>query len=311
MGAGGGALATAANAGYKGHFDLTHPTQAKIDAATVLVTAAEPGLSGVNQGLARAGVVAFETEFGRLPTVAEIQTGKTQDALRASAGPLGAVAHGTGAITAGAFGTGLDLHGQTTSALTDAKGAYDPQNTIDTANSARAGGRTIGYQFDLGMRDGINNGKIEVVSASSVMASAAAQAARDALKQKSPSLVGVDIGQQFVAGIAQGLEQVAPITEATGLLVSSLTDAFARVPPVVVPVALASPLAITPAGSIATSANAGASLTFGPLTFDLTIEMADGSTERGTAHIPPYVVSTPPGAPLERRVEAELQAIGT
>ena len=256
MGAAGTALATAANRGYAGSFALEHPTQTQLDAAKLLVTAAEPGLKGAAGGLAAAGVIAFDAEFGRFPTIAEIQAGKTRDALGAAAGGLSTAAQGAGSAATAGFAGGLDFTGATSGALTDSKGQYDPQHTIDIANSARAGGRVIGFQFDLGVASGITAGESHVTDAATIMAAAAEAAAKTRLGISSPSTVGIAIGANVVAAIAQGLGQVGPITDAVGGIAASLSKieavALHPLPEIVAPLSLDTTKAVAQLKNLAT-----------------------------------------------------------
>lgn len=229
MGAGGTALATAANAGYANNFALEHPTQVQLDQAKLLVSAAEPGLSGAAQGIARAGVVAFEAEWGRLPTVTEIQTGATQATISGATPAISGAAGAVAADATGKYKAGLGLDTATKSAITDATGAFNPQSTIDIANAARAGGRVIGFQFDKGIESGIDAGQSDVAAAAAQVAGSAEISAKARLGIHSPSTAGIAIGANFVSSIALGASDTGEVEGAAAVAAGSLIDVFADV----------------------------------------------------------------------------------
>lgn len=220
-------IANSVNAGIRAGYDLKHPTQTALDTAKVLVAAAEPGLTGVALGVARASVVAFDAEFGRFPTIAEIQSGKAAKALeRADLSGPGAKAGKTGAD---GFGIGVDgLAGKTSDAIKNSQSTWNSQVTIDTAAVARIGGVEVGSGFTNGISAGIRSpgSTAHIVAAASFVAGELVGATKAVLQQKSPSQVGIGIGANFTAAIAQGLEQLSPLQAATVRIGQALTPSL-------------------------------------------------------------------------------------
>lgn len=102
-------------------------------------------------------------------------------------------------------------------------GEYDFSGDAETVaaaanaalSSAMAGptAKTLGRNFSSGLATGIRNGKSGVISAAIEVASAAAQAARNALDIHSPSRVMESIGEYYDLGFMGGIRNLSPDIE--------------------------------------------------------------------------------------------------
>ena len=215
--------AGAINTTFAATLHLAPPVQSETAKALIALSAREQFSSASGDTAS-----AASQEWRRRFLLANSTTGEVAAAAVAAGRgqPVTAAAARTASSASSAFGSGLDFHGKTAAALVNSKGAYDPQNTIDLANSARAGGRVIGFQFDKGIQSGIQAGAFDVSLAAGAVAAAAEAAAKAKLGIKSPSLVGIEIGGQFVAGIALGLGGTASVSTAATHLAAVITGSF-------------------------------------------------------------------------------------
>lgn len=226
MGAAGQALADPFNQSFAARFSITHTTQDQLNAAKFIIAAAEPGLIGVAQGVARASVVAFEGQFGRLPTVAEVQSGAAAKALSNSATAHAAAGQVAGTAGATAYGAGLDLGAKTAGALGDAANAFFSPAQKQAASAAAVAGTDIGAIFDFAIAQGMT--KPENVKFATDAAAGVGAAIESTIKQqlgiKSPSKVGLDIGENFVNSVALGLSRAGNLGTASKALTAKISD---------------------------------------------------------------------------------------
>jgi len=104
-------------------------------------------------------------------------------------------------------------------------GFGDLADVITTASGAvggvaEASGRAIGLAFDRGIASGITGNSGVIADAAVRAALAAERAAKRALGIASPSKVGVEIGEQFGAGLALGIDRSHTMVAASAALLA-------------------------------------------------------------------------------------------
>lgn len=107
------------------------------------------------------------------------------------------------------------------------------QGAVNAAQGVltHAAGYNIASQFAQGIVDGLNSKLGEIQSAAASIASAVAEAAAAALQIKSPSRIGIWIGEMFGLGVAEGVENSKSMVESASEDVASaaaesITDEF-------------------------------------------------------------------------------------
>ena len=168
-------------------------------------------------------------EWGRrflLANTTNDQMSGIHAAVTKGAPPVAAAAGSaaTGATTS--YASNLGVVGATTGAIAASVSAWNGQVTVDTANAARAAGRVVGFQFDKGIQDGINNGQGDVALAAIATATAIQTSIFHALGIASPSTVGIDIGENVVKGIAVGLARTDALAPSAATLAVATTAVF-------------------------------------------------------------------------------------
>lgn len=191
-----------ANSGF-GKFDpdLAAPSR---DAA---VQAGQDAQEGFTEGFQPDATAA--AQVGKIPVAisANIQPAITASNIAALQVTLG-------------FASGLAFDDAATQALSFLAGALTPDD--DTRAAAAAAGYSLGLAFASGFAGGLTGGSSGVSGAAGALASVADDAVRRRLGIDSPSKAGIDIGVQYVAGIAQGLADLSPVQQATAALTLAL-----------------------------------------------------------------------------------------
>lgn len=169
-------------------------------------------------------VIAFENAFGPVSL-----DGAIKIALAAAATTTGT--DQTVPTAAGKKGTDTKTAFQSSADIKNAvqvqfqAGADAVAKFTGLAINAGILGKDVGVAFDSGIAEGIVAGQTDITTAATAAAGAAEIAARDRLQSKSPSLVGVAIGQDFIAGLVIGLGDTTPLQKATALVATALVDA--------------------------------------------------------------------------------------
>lgn len=120
------------------------------------------------------------------------------------------------------------------------------RNVGSLTTAAGLAGHAVGIGFDSGMAEGLAAGQGDVAAQAAIVAASAELAAKARLGIKSPSTVGVDIGSQFVLGIAQGMAALSPLHQATAALalalIPDLRPALKQIPSLAPGIVASSPL---------------------------------------------------------------------
>lgn len=144
-----------------------------------------------------------------LANVAQSSVAGAASAVTAGAAPIAKAAGDAGKLATGRYADGLDPKGKTEAALKESADAWNGSITATTASSARAGGRVVGFQFGKGIIDGMRLIDPQVQTAAHVLADNTIAATKGAMKQSSPSKVGIEIGANFGASIGLGISQTS------------------------------------------------------------------------------------------------------
>lgn len=285
----GDALGTGINTGFSAKIDLANQAAVAVAAAGQAVTVATPNAVALTEAAAGLITERFRGQLD-LPGAAETQTTAATQKLKDAGGSQsasGQAAAGIGSDATAAYGGGLKLDQATQQSLDAARQVLSVEAQI--VGTSHTLGVETGLAFGTGIVEGINTSRLIIGIAAASAAAQAEISAKAALGVKSPSTVGIDIGQQFVAGIAIGLQDVGAVVKAGHQVASSLSSSVKPTLP-----QLTIPTTLVPAGS-----TAGAGLS--TLSLDLTVNLADGST----VEVPNVVI---PVAPFRSRLAQKVTA---
>lgn len=221
-------LGTGINTGFTAKLDLGRQTATAVQGAAGVIAENKEAIRIRAEQAGEGGAAAYAEKLKKFPFATTAEIFKAQAVLDGAAKQLGLPAGSTAEAVTAAYGGKLDVKGATSGAIDASKSAWDPGQTIDTANAARRAGTLVGIQFDKGIAQGISTP--DQVGAIRAAATKAALAARDAANKAlgiaSPSKVGVEIGHQFVAGVALGLTDIAPVISVSTDVGTSLASSF-------------------------------------------------------------------------------------
>lgn len=203
------------------HPDLQAPTQAAIAGIAQAAAGASPQVKDAIRRLSEGGAAAFNPDLATPAQRAALAAGNAihgNTNVKKESGDKGKAASDE-------FGNKTDLPGEVKKAF-EAAAVIIPQLT-SIATKAGTAGHAVGVAFDSGMVEGINSpdGIARINSAASAAAAGAEAAANATLGIKSPSTVGIKIGNQFVEGIVVGLTATTGITESGAGLATRISTA--------------------------------------------------------------------------------------
>lgn len=178
--------------------------------------AADPRIS---QAAGEAGLKAAQSFYGPL-TLSQFVSLALQGAANATAADqsVPTAAAKKGSDTAAAFKP--DLSTPAGAALAGANTTISTFTQLE--GTAQTLGNDVGTQFGEGMAAGIVSTATQVAIAAETIAVNAETSAKAVLGIKSPSTVGIGIGQQFVAGISLGLADTPALVVASSAIATTL-----------------------------------------------------------------------------------------
>jgi hypothetical protein len=190
----------------------------------------------------------------------------------------------TAATVAGSYGAALTLPAKTTDALAGANAVIAKETALYGVSQNLGAG--VGVAFLAGIESGMQNGRLlaGINAAATGAVAGAVAAARKAAGISSPSTEGIDIGHQFIAGIAIGLSHLDPVLTASKGIGTAL---------------------VSSTNGISSTLPTGGS-SFGgtsQITLDLTVHLTDGTIVKAQ----PVTVAVPRST-MQQRVAAEVTA---
>lgn len=162
-----------------------------------------------------------------LQNVAQSQVADAATAVTTGGAKVTKAAGDLGKLATGTYANGLNVKAKTETAIAQSADAWDGAITATTASSARAGGRVVGFQFGKGIIDGLRLITPQVQTAAVVVAAAVIDTTKHAMRQSSPSKVGIEIGANFGSSIGIGIVQSSrDAVSSTSTLVGNIVDAI-------------------------------------------------------------------------------------
>jgi hypothetical protein len=275
-------------------YDLASGTTQAFDAAVAAVQAANPKISEETARAAAASDAAFIDRF----TINEHTKVQTDAATRTVAGSgipgaAGQVGAGANALYTGA----LQLAKGTDAELQLAAQKFF--NISDVGKAARRAGEGIGFDFVLGVRDGINNNAHNASQAARELVRTIERNVRDEAHASSPSKLFMEVGEDLGKGLAIGMtKQTAAVADASRQLVAASVGAFDDT-------ALTAPRVAATGGAVA----AGGGTTQNTFQFDVDINVNGAMSQADARAAAQVFASEAEVALLRRSVVARVRAV--
>jgi hypothetical protein len=284
-----GAAARAAAASIDPTYNFTDPATRAIEAAASIIVAdnAIPVAAGQT---ALAAVKAFSGPL-HMADPAQFAILEAAGAIKRNAPQVHAAAKSAAEETTRTYGANLGLSGAIRTAIGAGRESWSQDETAQAEADAKAAGTRTATNYADGLVGGIAHKTAEVNVAAFNLAAGIETTANRRLGISSPSKVGIEIGEQFVAGVSIGLSHVAPVVEVSGDLAGQVAGSFSTVgaaalsgfvtgfnDPATVNAAIANLNAAVQAGIAATAAAAAAAATASTTTAAATSQIVSQAT---------------------------------